>query len=261
MSVSIVSCYFKIKSKHSYDNYNIWMRNMLENIDTPMIIYCDLESSDMIRTYRGNKPLELVVMSFNDFYTMKYADYWEYAYEIDPERKIHNPLLYMIWNEKIAFVNRACSSNPFETDYFMWVDIGCFRNRIERGDIPINLIANFPNREKVKLIPDNKILFLRTCNEIKPQWRELMPCGLTTHDFKSDLATISGTMFIMHKNMVAFAFDSYYLMVELFIKNKRFAGKDQNVMMNLAMKYVDKIIIIPKCYRGDPWFGFHWIFL
>ena len=40
---TIVTCYFKIKSKHSLENYNQWMSNMLENISTPMMIYCDSE--------------------------------------------------------------------------------------------------------------------------------------------------------------------------------------------------------------------------
>ncbi len=258
---TIVSCYYKIKSKHTHDNYNIWMRNMLENVETPMIIFTDEENEGLIREYRNKKPLYLLICKMEDFHTAKYYKEFCKSYEIDPEKAIHNPLLYMIWNEKTAFINRASNINPFASDYFMWVDIGCFRNREECGDIPPRLAANFPNDAKIKVIPHNKILFLQTCDKILPHWRHTTTDGLTHHDFIKDLATISGTMFISHISMVGFLFNSYYNMLELFIKNKRFIGKDQNIMMNLAMKYTEEIFIMPKCFKGDPWFGFHWIFL
>ena len=63
---TIVTCYFKIKSKHSLENYNQWMSNMLENISTPMMIYCDSECEDFIRKKRkkflDNTKIEVITL-------------------------------------------------------------------------------------------------------------------------------------------------------------------------------------------------------
>ena len=38
-SVTIVSCYYKVKSKHSHEKYNEWIHNFLYNLRSNIIIF------------------------------------------------------------------------------------------------------------------------------------------------------------------------------------------------------------------------------
>jgi len=39
MSSTVVSCYYKIKSKHSHNQYDKWINNFLQNIHCNLIIF------------------------------------------------------------------------------------------------------------------------------------------------------------------------------------------------------------------------------
>lgn len=64
--VDITKLYTFTESKHSLENYNQWMSNMLENISTPMMIYCDSECEDFIRKKRkkflDNTKIEVITL-------------------------------------------------------------------------------------------------------------------------------------------------------------------------------------------------------
>ena len=256
---TIVTCFFKINSKHSYENYQLWMTNMLENIETSMYIYCDQDSVDFIKEKRKHylDKTRFKVLKFEDFYTYKYYDKFVEHHSIDPEKHIHNPYLYMIWAEKTNFLKLSKDENYFNSDFFLWCDIGCFRNRIDKQDIPIDQIKNFPNPEKIRLIPDNKIIFTQT-GEIHPDLTKLDDNGLTLIPFTYVKASIGGTMFGCKKKFVDTWFNLYHEMLELFFKNNRFAGKDQNIYANICVKHRNKVILFMPL-KGDPWFYFHWL--
>ena len=128
---TIVTGYFELDvSKASDSKYKEWMKNMLV-IDNPMVIFCDNESRDFIEEIRidkKDKTVVIVVFDIKEFYSYKYVNEYINNYKIDKEQNVgHSPILYMIWAEKSHFLKRAIEINPFKTDYFLWVDIGCFR--------------------------------------------------------------------------------------------------------------------------------------
>ena len=65
--VTFVTSYLEIPSKHSSSLYDIWMRNMLQNIETPMIIFCDAKSISKINQYRSefNKSTHIIQIEIN----------------------------------------------------------------------------------------------------------------------------------------------------------------------------------------------------
>lgn len=257
---TIVTCYFKIKSKHSLENYNQWMSNMLENISTPMMIYCDSESEDFIRKKRNKffDNTKIEVITFDDFYTNKYKQaFINHHSNLDPEKVKHNPELYMIWAEKSNFLKKTKEKNPFNSKFFFWCDIGCFRNRTEKNDIPLSSINNFPNEEKIKSIPNSKIILTRT-GVLNNKCCKLNSNGLTQEEFTFYSHSIGGTMFGGHYDIINEWHSKYYNTLERFIQHNRFAGKDQNIMANMTIQYPDLCIIFNPTY-GDPWFYFHWL--
>lgn len=128
MTTTIVTAYFKLKqSKSNHNTYLEWMRNMLV-IQSPMVIFCDNESFETIKSIRREDVLtKIIIIDFTAFFCYKYYQIFLNDFKKDHENKYHNPDLYLIWNEKSNFLKTAIEMNCFTTDYYLWVDIGCFR--------------------------------------------------------------------------------------------------------------------------------------
>jgi hypothetical protein len=131
-SVTLVTAYFRIKSKHSDSEYDTWMRNTL-SVHDPMVIFTNRDFLETMRTLRSHAldrtlfiPFELneTVMS-----TQRDLSFWENQLSIDPERERHKSYeLYWIWNEKASWMRRAARVNPFGTTHFCWIDTGYLRH-------------------------------------------------------------------------------------------------------------------------------------
>lgn len=52
------------------------------------------------------------------------------------EKLMHNGNLYAIWNGKSFLLSRTSKENIYSSDYFFWVDIGCFREKNPFVDWP-----------------------------------------------------------------------------------------------------------------------------
>jgi hypothetical protein len=245
---TIVTCYFELPfSKHnnlSYNKYNDWIKNMLK-INNNMVIFCDAKSLPFIRDLRRDKidKTKIIEISFQQFYTYKYSNVFLKQYESDPEKFIgHNIFLYMIWNEKSNFLKLAIEMNAFNDDYYLWVDMGCFRYETD-------LFLNYPNPAKIQQQDKSKVLLLSvipfTENELNTDY---LP------DF-TKLNRISGTIFGGGKEILLEWHNKYYHMLENFIQNSRFIGKDQTIMncVYLFNKNMCNLIHSPDICR-DKWF-------
>lgn len=257
---TIVTCYFNIPSKHSQENYKIWMTNMLENIETSMYIFCDSKSYDFIKEKRKKylNNTHIKILDFPDFYTYRYLEQYKEHHKIDPEQKKHNPYLYMIWAEKSHFMLLAKNENKFNSDFFFWCDIGCFRNRKIKNDIPLDKILKFPNEQKIRALPRDKIIFTQT-GLFPKECSKMLEIGLTEMEFTLVEASIGGTMFGCYKENIDGWHKIFYENLELFFKYRRFAGKDQNIYANICVHYPNLVLLFQPLY-GDKWFYFHWLF-
>jgi hypothetical protein len=245
---TIVTCYYKLPiSKASHAKYVEWMQNMLV-IENPMVIFCDQESVDMIREFRYlyiDKTV-IVPLKLEQFYTMKYYNIFLQHYSIDKEIRIgHNPLLYMIWSEKSNFLKRAIEMDPFQSDYFLWVDIGCFRE-------PNKKYLKYPDQRAIEKLDTSKVLLL----QVGPFTQQELACNsienLPNFMFHN---RIGGTIFGGGKDVLLKWHSKYYAMLETFIHMERFIGKDQsiiNCVYLLNRDMCDVINWIPGC--KDIWF-------
>jgi len=108
--VTVVSSYFRLNnSKHSTDEYQKWLRNFFLSVSAPLVIFTDGRSIDidLIVKSRANYSTTLYItdshwnilsdieMNRNKSY---YLIYNIHQWKIDPEKNIHNPNLYLIWN-------------------------------------------------------------------------------------------------------------------------------------------------------------------
>jgi hypothetical protein len=237
--VTIVTCYFEISSKYPSNKYDEWMRNMLLNITTPMIIFCDSKSYNKIGYYRSklvNSTL-LIKTEITEFFTYKYKKQWETTYLLD-YNQLDNIELYMIWSEKSNFLNISVNINPFSSEYFLWTDIGYFRQSSDH--LPLKSLYNFPSVDKFENLTNKKKMLLQYVT------------------INNGLNIIGGGMFGGHKDIIPQWTELYYKTLEFFFDNNVFAGQDQHIMLFISMNYPE----LCKCIGApgiNKWFNLHHI--
>jgi hypothetical protein len=247
MESTIVTAYFQLPiSKASHETYVSWMKNMLV-INNPMVIFCDAKSRPIIESLRQNPEKTVIIeTTFKEFYSYKYSQAFAKHYALDKEARIgHNVFLYMIWSEKSHFLKRAIELNAFNTDYFVWVDIGCFR-------VPNTTYLNWPNPDKVAALDKTKVLML----SINPFTEDELDCK-THADLPSFQSKnrIGGTIFGGCRDVLLEWHDKYYEMLEYFISIDRFIGKDQSIMNSVYLLNRNLVQLVnwkPGC--RDIWF-------
>jgi hypothetical protein len=104
-SVTIVSCYYKVKSKHSHSKYNEWISNFLQNLRNNIIIFTSEDLVDYLKEIgKNNNQMMIIIKNFEDIDILKQYNIWDYQYELDPQKNIRTKECYIIWNSKMNFV-------------------------------------------------------------------------------------------------------------------------------------------------------------
>lgn len=222
MSLTCVSGYWKVKNKHN-DNFKLWFERSLK-INCPYIIFSDKEGIELMKPYREGIETIFIELNIKDFYTYKYKDDMTTT-----NRYVHCPSaeLNMIWNEKIFLLERAYELNPFNTDYFKWIDAGicCYRNTYPPT-------TTFPNTDKLLKLPTDKFIF-STAGCVK----------------------VTAGSFIIHSNIIKQIVDlfKYYLneiIQECINLNKKGEFTEQHVLIRMYEK--NKNVFYPY---GHGWGG------
>jgi hypothetical protein len=255
-----VSCFYKVKSKHKLEEYLVWLKNFLE-IPMNLIIFLDQFKDHDIYSYIMNIRKDMINKTLiidrkiEDMNTYKHSDYWNYCYSIDSE-KYHSPELYMLWNEKTYMVEESIRINPYNSDWFFWVDMGCCRNNNRH-------FLNFPNYNVVKNYDKEKII-ISFIEKIKSSDYNLNDNGIPnifqnkSNDMACDpVVRVQAGFFGGHVNGWKVWIDNFNTILNQFINYKVFGGKEQNIMSTVAIKYKDNIQpFYPDRSNGDMWFDF-----
>eukprot|EP00532_Pseudo-nitzschia_australis_P005567 CAMPEP_0168173220 /NCGR_PEP_ID=MMETSP0139_2-20121125/5752_1 /TAXON_ID=44445 /ORGANISM="Pseudo-nitzschia australis, Strain 10249 10 AB" /LENGTH=481 /DNA_ID=CAMNT_0008091085 /DNA_START=452 /DNA_END=1897 /DNA_ORIENTATION=- len=128
---TVVTGYFRVRSKYHSSEYDGWMANMLRLQDA-MVIFTEPALIDQIkelRSHAANRTL-IVPVQLDDLPVARlYSDaFWQDQLDRDPEKRIHRSYqLFWIWLSKSWCVTQAMRMNVFQSDLFVWSDIGCFR--------------------------------------------------------------------------------------------------------------------------------------
>ena len=177
--LTCVSGYWKIKNKHG-NKFNNWFYKSLR-INCPYVFFCDKEMINIIKKYRVGLPTYYIECNIEDFETYKLKD-----------KMITHPChcpsieLNLVWNEKIFLIKKALQVNPFNSEFFMWVDAGVC---VYRDKSPPK--KPFPNIEKLSSLPKNKFIFSSSDTFVEDKI------------FKTNYYhCISGTTYILHKNII-----------------------------------------------------------
>ena len=246
---TVVTAYFdfpiKKNSTHSYLN---WIKNFLPNTDAYMIIFTDEKSRDMISNLRKNyeEKTKIIKTELTDFYCHKYMDYWDKDFNRDHENSYHHQYLYMIWNEKSNFLNVSINYNPFDTEFYMWCDIG-----MVRSEYTIKYISSFPNKNTIEKLNKNKVYLLN----IQPFSNDDLEINCSCENFRYQNDKIGGGVIFGEASLLKTWVKCYYEMLEEFMSKDYFSGKDQSVMACVYLKNRGLIELVePHNSPIDSWF-------
>ena len=139
---TIVTAFFPLRSKHKLEDYRKWYANFLSLQDT-MVIFTTPEMVDVFKGLRTNAknrtffvPIQLNETRVAQIYDLKF---WEHQFDMDTEKRIHKSYqLFQVWLSKSYFVVEAIKINPFQSQVFVWSDIGCFRSQPRYNQLVIH---------------------------------------------------------------------------------------------------------------------------
>ena len=242
--VSVVILYFKLKkSKHGLDEYKNWQTNFFKSASAaPVIIYTDKESVkgliemasvtnnsktfyvldniwNLTRLIELERSIDSIDKSFDNVQTNNLTakhvrdyvnSYQLHQLNIDPEKDIHTPTLYAIWNAKSYVMKRVSSNehNIYQSKFFLYTDIGAFRPAV---------YPNWPDKDhllKIEAKLQDRILF----GQIYPSIRDPF------HDY------IEGTFFAGSPKALEHFYHGFYDIHDEFLATGKFVGKDKTLM-------------------------------
>ena len=245
-----------VKVKHSFGEYEAWLAAYLESVSSPLVLYLANYDAEKVRRMRGSRPL--IIREVASAWELPHAaDMWsEYVgpqWSMDPERTIHQPELYAIWNAKAALLAEVAEANPFLTRYFSYLDVGMFRNGALPGwpdDERVHeLFARQHNAMAFGIVEPIKALesIAASYAAAKPQYKD---AGWRR------FVTLIGGFFAGEASAVQRFAREFYEILQSAAAAGAFVGKDQDIMNYIAARdYGDKqSIFVGGGGCGDVWF-------
>jgi hypothetical protein len=240
-----VTAYWQGPSKHLISQYTLWIRRFLSIFVGQIYFYTTPLTWQLLsngttlgvnvhKRFNYTDPYQIPCMSS---LRTAYAAQWL----IDPEKRIHNPRLYAVWNGKLCLVSEISLTNPFASVF--WIDAGSCRER-QYDKI------QFPNSERIKsiLLPATKGAM------IFAMWRLFRFRRPSVFRFFRENYVMAGFFggdqaALMEYSLGFWAIHDYYL------KHDHFIGKEQNIMSTYLV-YTDQAWVQPN-YQGrcNSWFA------
>lgn len=260
-STTLITCWYAVKSKHTFNDYSVWIKNLLLLIRCNIIIFTSADQVEWLNSLiQTNINLEILTTNTNANNTSvcnvkviikelqdldivrKYPDIWNMQFLKDPTRDIRTKECYKIWNSKMALVREAITLNPFHSDKFVWNDIGSLRDsrfmcenymqitqyplyeNISTDKIDIVLIKDFNNQ--------NQIIFQ---NE--------------TH--------LSGALFGGGRDAFLKLIELFYKNFDMYLENGYFIGCDQQILATCYLQQPELFNLVIPDYSDriiDRWF-------
>lgn len=222
-----------MKSKHSSEQYLKWISNFVL-LNKSLVFFTSKELMPIIKKLRPKKlyyKTKFIELEIEDFYTYKnfYMEFNE-TYKIDTENSYHSVPLYMIWAEKSTFLRKAIYKNYFHSKCFYWVDAGYFR---ENKTVMQKYINNWPSTKKC--LEDKRLLMGQVKKFSESFKQKLINFDKEAHyKLQKSINVIGGVLGGQIENILKFT-NLYYNSIKLFIKQKIFIGKDQNIYTFVAL--------------------------
>ena len=246
--LTLVSAYYRIKSKHTPEQYLRWINNIVL-LNKSIVLFTNKEFMPILKDLRPKELYNKTVFiefEIEEFYSFKkfYKDFNQ-SFELDYENSYHTVPLYLIWAEKCMFLKRAILHNYFNSKCFYWIDIGYFRE--DKKDME-KYINTWPSTKKC--YSNNKLLMGQIKNFSQTEKEKIVSFDIDTHIKLNRNLNVAGNIFGGQiKNSLKFIY-FYYEAIKLFIKKKIFIGRDQTIFTYVAFAHPEIMnLIMVKNFR------------
>lgn len=253
-TVTVVTAYYCVKSKHSPKQYDMWINNLLLRLgqNCKMVIFTSSNLIDYMNAVIKKNTLgasfTVISMEMKEFKLLKRypMNMWVQQYAMDPQKSCGRTIeCYLIWNSKLMFLKEAIERNIYGSDKYVWIDIGSCRTTNSTS----NELEYFPRYENIS--NDDKVDIVL----IQPYAPEEMNQVIfynTVH---------LGGMFGGNIKAINRLHEQFYKALDVYLCGKCFAGCDQQILSTCYVHNPEIFnIIIPDSKKGDVWFYLyhHW---
>ena len=258
-TVTVVTAYYRVKSKHEPKQYHAWINNLLLHVgrNCKMVIFTSPDLIEHMNAVCQKNTLgasfTVISMEMKEFKLLKRypLKIWIQQYAMDPQKSCGRTIeCYLIWNSKLIFLKEAMERNIYGSDKYVWIDIGSYRTTAT--DSTLNKLEHFPRYENISNDDKIDIVLLR------PYAQEEMKQVIfynTVH---------LGGMFGGNIKAIKRLYELFYKALDVYLCGKCFAGCDQQVLSTCCVHNPEMFnLIIPDSKKGDVWFYLyhHWSFL
>ena len=246
--LTIVSGYYKIKSKRRPRQYKDWLHNFVL-LNRSMVFFTNKRFMNRLKKLRPkelyNKTVFLL-LEMDEFYSYKnYYNEFKKSFDIDLERRYHTIPLYLVWAEKCNFLKKAIIKNYFNSTCFYWIDAGYFRKKSEI----YKYSNNWPSTKKC--FEDQRILIGQVNDFSYEEKEKILKFDTQAHIRLQKYHNVIGGIFGGQRKSILKFIEFYYKTLRLFIKHKIFIGKDQNIFAYISFAHPEIIKLIRCKYFFD----------
>lgn len=259
MQTTIVTSYYITPSKHKHEKYAEWIANFM-SMRLQTVIFVDATSHAVLSAlYPESSHRKYRILPLEEF-TVAAAANWKADEARDHEKSVgHTAPLYQIWHEKAHMVERVIRENPYGSQWFGWVDIGCFRSTAD-----LARFSGFPRVGTATTVPHGKITML----QIEP-FVDADRTKLETVDERFRFINrVGGTMFFGDAAACLRFTTLHKATLAEFAATGAFAGKDQSIYAFMVLRMPELFNMIrpgeavcseakDRCPPYDKWFYLH----
>ena len=222
LSSTVVTAFYPMKSKHSMDHYMQWS-SYLCKIPCSLVIFTDEQMVPIFTKLRKGLPTRIIIKPFYSYEltSPSWMDIWKKHYDIDPEKKMHTPELYAVWAIKQECISLTIQNNPYETDYFVWCDIGIHRDLSQH-----KYYYEFPVKVP-EICKPGHIGFLEI--------RRIPDCFISDATHAKPDVTLGGGCIVGDKAAWKLFCNTYKHTLSIMDARGEFIGKDQNVYFQMLI--------------------------
>ena len=255
-TVTVVTAYYCVKSKHEPKQYHAWISNLLLRVGSncKMVIFTSSELVEYMNAVCKKNTLgasfTVISMEMKELKLLKRYSLkmWVQQYAMDPQKSCGRTIeCYLIWNSKLMFLKEAIERNIYGSDKYVWVDIGSCRTMTTTMS---NELEYFPRYENISNDDKIDIVLLRPYAE--EEMKQVIFYN-TVH--------LSGAMFGGNIRAINRLYENFYKALDVYLCGKCFAGCDQQVLSTCCVHNPEMFnLIIPDSKKGDVWFYLyhHW---
>ena len=239
--ITLISGYWKISSKHSRREYEEWM-TPFRQLQAPIVIFSDVYNQKGPCTSLINRSVEQLPV------WKRYKGLLTAQQSKDPEikRVAHSARLYAIWHSKMQLALEVSCANPFQTEYFAWIDIGYFKHTLRsntlwptgnKHDIQ-DFMHNWPDPYRIESALSHKRMLFALINQYTQKEISSAKRGTILTSVRKNGVRVAGTMFAAHRDIIRAFSIEYFTTLERLSSENKFTGIDQPLFSDICLRNV-----------------------